>query len=326
MGSKKHLCRVALLVGLQFACWTEAAFSATITTFNDIQFWVGTGENRAALVVDWDDSTATDESLIWGYRWTGTATGSDMLQAVLAADDRLYAKLDTSSTLAFGFGYDLNNDNQFAISDGSTFDAAGITTGGPPDPPFAPGTASPSDTADHYAEGWYTGFWNYGMSTGSASPFDDGAWSASNLGMAGRVLTDGDWDSWAFTPDTDPPHAAFAENPYAAESPFSADFDADFDADDDIDGADFLTWQRGFGITAGASLAQGDANGDQRVDQHDLPIWATAFGSGFGFGTFGSEIGSSALQSTAFVVPEPSCIAAAVWFIVLIYNRDISTK
>ncbi len=318
MENNKHLCRIALLAGLQVACWAEVAFSGTITTLNDIQFWVGTGENRAALVVDWDDSTATDESLAWGYRWSGTATGSDMLQAVLAVDDRFYAKLDTSSTLAFGFGYDLNNDNQnndnpFTISDGSTFDAAGITTSGPPDPPFAPGTARPSDAADHYAEGWYTGFWNYGISVGSTSPFDGGAWSASNLGMAGRVLTDGDWDSWAFTPDTEPPHAAFAENPVAAETPFSADFDTD----NDIDGADFLTWQRGFGITSGASLAQGDANGDQRVDQHDLQIWATTLGSG---------IGSSALQSTAFVIPEPSCIAAAVWFIVLFINRDFSTR
>ena len=292
----------ALTLWVLFSClfWCSPwANAGTIATLDDIQFWIGTGDQRAAMVVDWDDSTSTDEALAWGYRWSGTATGGDMLQAILAADDRLYAKLDASSTQVFGFGYDQNNDQQFAISDGSTFNASGITFGGVPDPPFAPGTAHPSDPADHYAEGWYTGFWHYSVSSGSASPFGGGAWSASNLGMAGRTLSDGDWDGWAFTPDTDPPHSAVAENPVAAESPFSADFDTD----GDVDGADFLTWQRDFSEGA--------------LDQLDLQLWATAFGSG---------IGDSALQSTAFVVPEPSCIAAAMWFLVLFTNRDFSTR
>ena len=49
--------------------------------------------------------------------------------------------------------------------------------------------------------------------------------------------------------------------------------DADFDADRDRDGLDFMAWQRGFGITSGATVSDGDANGDEKVDDQDLDIW-----------------------------------------------------
>ncbi len=52
---------------------------------------------------------------------------------------------------------------------------------------------------------------------------------------------------------------------------------ADFDQDGDVDGADFLTWQRGFG--SGATLAEGDADGNGTVDKLDLAIWENQFGT-----------------------------------------------
>lgn len=55
--------------------------------------------------------------------------------------------------------------------------------------------------------------------------------------------------------------------------------DADFDGDGDVDGKDFLTWQRGFGINDGsAQLGDGDATGDGNVDQADLVAWQTQYG------------------------------------------------
>lgn len=60
-------------------------------------------------------------------------------------------------------------------------------------------------------------------------------------------------------------------------SPASATEDADFDGDGDVDGADFLTWQRGFGV--GTDLSSGDANDDNVVDDADLTIWKNQFGS-----------------------------------------------
>ncbi|MBN1855010.1 MAG: discoidin domain-containing protein [Pirellulales bacterium] len=55
---------------------------------------------------------------------------------------------------------------------------------------------------------------------------------------------------------------------------------ADFNGDGDVDGADFLAWQRGFGITGTATLADGDANGDANVNGADLAVWKSQFGTG----------------------------------------------
>lgn len=55
---------------------------------------------------------------------------------------------------------------------------------------------------------------------------------------------------------------------------------ADFDSDGDADGADFLAWQRGNGLTTGATKAQGDANSDGAVNADDLALWKSQFGGG----------------------------------------------
>ncbi|NOZ39766.1 MAG: hypothetical protein GXP24_06020 [Planctomycetes bacterium] len=56
---------------------------------------------------------------------------------------------------------------------------------------------------------------------------------------------------------------------------------ADFDADGDVDGTDFLVWQRGFGITSGATLTEGDADSNGTVDAADLVAWQSQFVSAF---------------------------------------------
>jgi hypothetical protein len=53
---------------------------------------------------------------------------------------------------------------------------------------------------------------------------------------------------------------------------------ADFNDDNIVDGADFLAWQRGFGKTGNAVLADGDADGDAAVDGDDLTVWKNQFG------------------------------------------------
>ncbi len=61
---------------------------------------------------------------------------------------------------------------------------------------------------------------------------------------------------------------------YEAQAPPSADFDQD----GDVDGTDFLTWQRGFGTTSGALLADGNSDDDEDVDHSDLAVWSTTYG------------------------------------------------
>jgi hypothetical protein len=70
--------------------------------------------------------------------------------------------------------------------------------------------------------------------------------------------------------------------------------DADFDNDGDVDGADFLTWQRGLGITTGATNGQGDADGNGAVNAADLAAWKASFGP--------AAIGA------AGAVPEPTTV------------------
>jgi glucose/arabinose dehydrogenase len=52
---------------------------------------------------------------------------------------------------------------------------------------------------------------------------------------------------------------------------------ADFDENGVVDGTDFLTWQRGLGVTGGATRSAGDANVDGRVDALDLDVWRDAY-------------------------------------------------
>ncbi|MBA3481070.1 MAG: hypothetical protein H0T51_04555 [Pirellulales bacterium] len=83
--------------------------------------------------------------------------------------------------------------------------------------------------------------------------------------------------------------------------------DADFDNDGDVDGSDFLTWQRGLGINAGATPSQGDANADGAVNGADLGIWKGQFGPAAETAVAAvPEPGAMALGMTAF------CIVAAV--------------
>jgi peptidoglycan/xylan/chitin deacetylase (PgdA/CDA1 family) len=67
---------------------------------------------------------------------------------------------------------------------------------------------------------------------------------------------------------------------------------ADFDVDGDVDGVDFLAWQRGFGTSPGATLAQGDADHDGAVTAADLAIWQNHYGT--------------ALTAATLAVPEPA--------------------
>ena len=56
------------------------AIGGPVMTFDDIDTWVGLGNQEAALVLDWNDGK---EPGIWGYRFDGPKTGQDMLQEII---------------------------------------------------------------------------------------------------------------------------------------------------------------------------------------------------------------------------------------------------
>ena len=255
---------------------------ATPFSFDDIEFWVGTGANRAAVAIDWVEHSTEQPALVWGFRWNGAASGRDMLLAVVTADQRLFAKLGdppANPVRVFGLGYDADRNGEFGIEDGTTFNDSGIAYSSPP---FFPAAASDPD--DYYAEGWTFGFWHYGVA--GTSPFAGGSWSDSGVGMASRTLSDGAWDSWTFSPTFD--FTAFAENPRAAPPPPFAP--GDFNRDGRVDAADYAFWRADFGSTA--ELAA-DGNGNGVVDAADYVVWRRHLGHGH------SSI------AAANVIPEP---------------------
>jgi hypothetical protein len=283
-------CRLTLSLIVTLLCSTHTcATGATVDSFDDIDFWVGSGANQAALVLDWNGNITTDNSLAWGYRWDGaTPKTLDMVTAVVSADPRLYARIGPVGGFGIaviGMGYDANNDGEFGITPSIEFNEQGIANSGPSD-----GGVS-ADPGDWYAEGWFvSGFWQYGVATGN--PFAGGSWARSGSGISSRDLLNNTWHSLAFTPTFN--FNSFAQNPIAAPpSNGTEPGNADFDGDGDVDGRDFLAWQRGFGITSGAQLEQGDANGDGAVNAADLEFWS-------------AQYGDTSSPLTTLSIPEPS--------------------
>ena len=254
--------------------------SAAVTSFDDIQFWAGEGTNRAALAIDWFGDDATDTALVWGYRWNGSATGEQMLRDVLAADDRLFAKLSAGSTFGiatYGLGYDENDDSLFELDDNTSFNGNGIAITSPSD------GAEAIDSADRYREGWSFGYWHYGLS--SSGP---GGWISSGSGPTDRALSDGDWDSYAFATTLN--NDEFAENLIAA---LPGSHPGDFNGDGTVDAADYTVWRDGLGTI---------------YIQDDYNTWLT---------NFGSTTSSSASSSQAQTIPEPATAVLLFFFLVM---------
>jgi hypothetical protein len=79
------------------------------------------------------------------------------------------------------------------------------------------------------------------------------------------------------------------------------EFSADADSDEDVDGADFLSWQRGFGQNDGTSVADGDFNFDGQVTADDLAVWETQYDTGPSF------------VASSVSVPDPSSVSLLIF-------------
>jgi hypothetical protein len=101
---------------------------ASAISLDDIQLWAGSGTNRAALVIEWSVPQSltnssvplpvADKALVWGYRFNGAASGTQMLEAILAADPKLYVAEDGATAIA-GIGYNLAGNGVLGITDGT---------------------------------------------------------------------------------------------------------------------------------------------------------------------------------------------------------------
>ena len=100
--------RVALLaiLAIIFGVSAYAAPQRSNIPFTQIEYWVGTGGNKAILIVNFCNKS---KALAWGYKWDGTKTVAQMLAAIDSADNRL-------TIVGVGAGYITDfqyNDAQF---------------------------------------------------------------------------------------------------------------------------------------------------------------------------------------------------------------------
>jgi hypothetical protein len=168
-------------------------------TFEDIKYWVGEGNNKAMLVIQWNDKKSP-AALVWGYRWNGTKYGYDMIDDIAKADERFFH-------LRFGAGY-----LGYAIA-GIGFDISGdakISNGGSCQSPVDGSVDADkydfdywklcAGTSARWSAGWYEAYWSYWVSDNIK-----GKWEYSGLGASSRVLTNNSVDAWYFDLDMNDP-------------------------------------------------------------------------------------------------------------------------
>lgn len=219
--------RRCIFVGILAVTAASSPVSATGLGFDDMVFWVGSGANQAGLVIHWSapevlNNTAvpapsTDLSLAWGYRFDGVANGLDMLKAIAAADPRLHVVTAFGGSFVVGLGYDLNDDEPFALSNGSlTFSGDDFIAGVLEDDFFDADSFAAVDGEDVYWGGLFGPTWESWHEAGSTGGFltvpdrgEDavwtpndpdapwsgfhGQWQLADFGLAAIAVNDGSW-------------------------------------------------------------------------------------------------------------------------------------
>jgi len=213
----KKFCLALASAGLFLACKSSAI------SLDDIQLWTGSGTNRAAVVIEWNSplvinnssvpAPVTEKTMVWGYRFNGTATGTQMFNAVVAADRRLYV-VETVDPVygpfVEGIGYNLNGNGLYAVSDGSsTYTAADFTNGLLIDSNLDPDAAIALNAGDLFWGGYFGPNWtqwseaNYeggftnSPNRGTSQYWDPGSFSHGEWwfgsGLEFTTLTNGSW-------------------------------------------------------------------------------------------------------------------------------------
>lgn len=189
--------------------------------FDDIVYWVGSGTNEAAFVVQWNDAKNPD-ALVWGFRWNGTATGEDMLKAIAKTDKRFFTLLYQGTQFGSavgGLGFDLDGQGSVGLYNNGNvtyplYPVDGIINTTAYD--FDNYTAI--DANDHWGSAWYTGYWSYWVKDPTDADF-----GYSGLGASSRQLENGSWDVWNFNPNMESYDISSTLTPVSAYSA-QADF------------------------------------------------------------------------------------------------------
>ncbi|HEX3627731.1 MAG TPA: hypothetical protein VH280_20165 [Verrucomicrobiae bacterium] len=188
-------------------------------SLDDIQLWAGSGTNRAALVVEWNSpevlnnttvpAPIANKTMVWGYRFNGTATGTQLIDAIVAADPKLYMMINDEydATIVVGIGYNRNGDSVIGLTDGVTtnYFTNGLLTNN-----VIADSVQPINSRDLYWSGWNGPNWqlfteagdtggfftspNRGSSTyWDSNTYSQGQWDFAEFGLDDLTLTNGSW-------------------------------------------------------------------------------------------------------------------------------------
>lgn len=160
---------------------SASSLSATVGGFADLAFFVGSGANESALVIDFNDGSS-NESLAWGYRWDTPVSGARMLVDIAAADPLLDVTFSNTPEVDFFLG---------------TISYDGTTLG------YVGGVNPPTTATSwgYYLAGGTDGFDNV---TGAGDSLPS-SWTLASVGagelsfgIPGRIIADGSWDYWNY--------------------------------------------------------------------------------------------------------------------------------
>lgn len=147
---KKTLLFLSSLLGAMLPL--KAANTSEWIDWSAIKHWAGDpeGDKKCALVIDFQDEWS-EEALVWGYRWSGTATGEDLMRAVASQSSALTAMIQYTGSMGStlnGLGISINRENLDHLQ--YDFDRAALA-GEVSFGYFEPNTSMGQETAPGYA-------------------------------------------------------------------------------------------------------------------------------------------------------------------------------
>ena len=180
--------------------------------------------------------------MVWGYRFNGTATGTQMLDAILGADPKLYVMVNEEfgSTFVVGIGYNRNGNGIIGLTDGVTtnYFVNGLLTNND-----IADSARPIDPGDLYWGGFDGPNWQVFTEAGDSGGFytspnrgsslywdpdtdNQGQWNFAQAGLDDLALTNGSWIGFSvaaagfdYLDPSDPANTVASDDGQAPPSP-----------------------------------------------------------------------------------------------------------
>lgn len=104
---------LTLALGLVLGYGAMAQYGNPVVPQSDIQFWTGTGSNRAVIAITWSDAVAGNIAIVWGVQWNGNnVTTGSLMDTIAAYDSRLTVSGNTASFIS-NFAY---NDSELGLN------------------------------------------------------------------------------------------------------------------------------------------------------------------------------------------------------------------